>query len=147
MTTTMMDMELKQELKQAKKEQERADKYFALQETLTKDVSAYVILDRNNRYRKVGQILCKWTDTSKGGRARLGFIMYYNQGKPVIYGHAIADGCGYNKFEHCCQQVFCNPDIVEALKTYWKVEFESDHAGVCWRPAFDKAGLEIVDVL
>ena len=147
MTTTMMDMELKQELKQAKKEQKRAERYFALQKTLTQDVSAYVILDRNNGYRKVGQILCKWTDTSRGGRARLGFIMYYNRNKPVIDGNAIADGCGYNKFENCCQQVFRDPDIAEALKTYWDIEFEEDHAGVCWRPAFDKAGLEIVDVL
>lgn len=141
--TTTMDMELKQ----TKKEQEGMEKYFALQETLTKQVSAYVILDRNNRYRKVGQILCRWTDTSKGGRVRLGFIMYYSQHKPVIYGNAIADGCGYNKFEHCCQKVFRDPDIAEALKTYWGVEFESDLCNVMWQPAFDKAGLEIVPVL
>lgn len=136
-----------EEIKQANEQKQRADKFYALQKTLTQSTSAYAILDRNDGYRHVGEILARWTDTSKGGRVRLGFIMYYNRNKPVIYGNAIADGCGYNKFEHCCQKVFRDPDIAEALKTYWGIEFEEDFAGVYWRPAFDKAGLEIIQVL
>lgn len=122
------------------------DKYYKLMEKIESTNSVYLIIDPHD-CRVAGTILCRYTKSTMGYTAHLGFCMYYYEEKDPIFGYAKAGGYGYDKFDHCCRAIFKNEEIKQKLKELWNVRPLGDHSNLTWKMAFEDAGFTVIQAI
>ena len=123
------------------------EKFFEMQQKLEGMIKVYLIMDKKDGYRVAGKLICHFTRAKAGYRAHVGFAMFYCEGKDPVFMYAEAGGYGYDKFEHCCQRIFSDPEVKEKLRENCGIDPEKDHCNLKWRLAFEKAGFELIQAV